>query len=117
MSAQPIHHQPEDPHDPQVILARLPERERDLFLRLYREQALAAADDPASYQYLLEFLRRWAVRAAALEQRLAENPAYYEDVAIEIEGVRNGTIPTVPIEAVLPDWAEHVAQARARRQT
>lgn len=41
MTAEPIHD--EDPRDPEQILARLPERERDQFLRECRVAAKAAA--------------------------------------------------------------------------
>lgn len=98
-------------------MARLPERDRDLFLRLYREQALAAADDLAGYRKLQEFLRRWAIRATVLKQRLAENPTYYENLAAEMEGARNGTSSTAPAEQIFPDWAERVAAAESRRHT
>lgn len=112
MSAQPIHE--EDPCDPQVILRDLPEREHAVFLQRYRE-ALDEAKDPAGYKRLQRMLHMWSISARALSKALRENPSYYEDLAAETEGIRNGTIQTIPIEDVFPDWPEYVAAARANR--
>lgn len=114
MSAQPVHH--EDPLDPEEILVWLPERERETFLAQYRE-AHASAADPARYGQLTACLTRWSRRAELLARVLERRPNYYEEIAAESEGVRNGSIPTGPIEEVLPDWPERLAAARGHRQT
>lgn len=112
MSAQPIHE--EDPRDPQVILHGLPEREHPAFLRRYQE-AVDAARDPAGYRQLQHVLETWSAIARVLTETLRENPNYYADIDAEIESVRNGTVKTVPIEQVFPDWDTHVAAGRAQR--
>lgn len=103
MSAQPVHH--EDPHDPEVILRDLPQREREEFLRQYRE-AVDAAHEPSGYRQLQRVLRHWALVVVATNK-----PGYYE----EIEAVKNGTARTYPIEVAIPDWEERLAAARANR--
>ncbi|MFD0856883.1 DUF6247 family protein [Actinomadura adrarensis] len=127
MSAQPVHEEP-DPQDPAVILGLLPERERATFRREYRKRVLAAADDMSGYRDLQAFLHRWALRARLLEQRLREEPDYYETLAHEAAAIRAGTVTTVPIEEALAEalgisadeaealWTEKVAAARAARQ-
>ncbi|GAA0326958.1 DUF6247 family protein [Actinoallomurus spadix] len=113
MTAQPVE-QYEDPHDPQVILGDLPRREHPLFLKQYHE-AVDAAHDPAGYKRLQAVLRHWSITARALNKALKENPNYYEDLAAEVEGVRNGTVQTVPLDVVIPDRAERVAEERRHR--
>jgi uncharacterized protein DUF6247 len=127
MSAQPVYGEPE-PHDPAVILGLLPERERAIFRGEYRRQALAAAADVAGYRGLQAFLHRWALRARLLEQRLREEPDYYETLGREVAAVRAGTAATVPIEEALAEalgipaeeaqavWTEKLTAARVARQ-
>jgi hypothetical protein len=105
VSAQPIHE--EDPQDPQVILRGLPPQERTEFLRQYHRAAEDASRDVARYKDLQAVLRRWRLVVVAVNQ-----PRYHED----LEAVKNGTARTVPIEAVIPDWEDRVAAARARRE-
>lgn len=103
MSAQPVHH--EDPHDPEVILRDLPQRERPEFLRQYHE-AVDAAHEPAGYRQLQRVLRHWSLVVIAVNR-----PGYYE----ELDAVKNGTARTFPIEAAIPDWEARLAAARATR--
>jgi hypothetical protein len=104
VSAQPIDQ--EDPRDPQVIRARLPERERAEFLRQYQE-AVEGAHDPAGYKGLQRVLHVWSLAVVA-----ANRPGYYEDLA----AVTEGTARTVPAEAAIPDWEQRLAAARAQRR-
>ncbi|MFC4531137.1 DUF6247 family protein [Sphaerisporangium dianthi] len=104
MSAQPVHQ--EDPHDPEVILRDLPQREREEFLRQY-QAAVDAVREPSGYRELQRLLRHWTLVVVAADQ-----PDYYE----ELEAVKNGTARTVPIEAAVPGWEERVAVARAARR-
>jgi hypothetical protein len=115
MAAEPVAH--EDPRDPEVILHRLPERERGLFLRQYRS-AVDAAHEVAGYRTLQRFLYSWSLRVIAVSQA-----GYYE----ALEEVRSGTAETVPIGRVIAEryslspeqaeafWAEKVAAAQQRR--
>lgn len=93
MSALPIHEEP-DPRDPQAILARLPEHERDFFLAQYRERAHAAADDVTGYKALQRFLHLWSIRAHA--------PREDRDLNAEAQEIRDGG-PTIPIEDALAE--------------
>jgi hypothetical protein len=102
MSAEPA--QVEDPDDPEVILRRLPEREREEFLRQYRE-AVDGAHDPAGYRWLRQVLHAWQLTVIATTQA-----GYYEELA----AIRNGTARTRPAQEVIPDWDERLAAARAR---
>lgn len=108
----------EDPRDPQVILARLPAREREFFLQRYREKAQAAVDDVAGFKQLQAFLHHYSLVAVATNK-----PGYYE----AIEEAKAGTGVTYPIEEVIAErlgltrdeaeayWAERVDAARERR--
>jgi hypothetical protein len=98
VTAQPT----EDRTDPLVILRDLPEREREEFLRQY-QQAVDAAHDPAGYQRLQRLLHVWSLTEVAAGQ-----PGYYEELAV----ARAGTITTVPVTDVIPDWAERIATAK-----
>jgi hypothetical protein len=102
MSAEPV--QVEDPDDPEVILRDLPERERDQFLRQYRE-AVDAAHDPAGYRRLRQLLHAWRLTVIATNRA-----GYYQ----ELEAVRDGTAHTTPAEEAIPDWQERLAAARAQ---
>ncbi len=104
MSAQPVHH--EDPTDPEVILRDLPQREREHFLSEYHA-AVDAAHELAGYRALQRLLHRWSLVVVATNR-----PGYYE----ELEAAASGTLATVPIETVIPDFQERVAAARARRR-
>jgi hypothetical protein len=69
MTAEPIR---DDPLDPQLIVADLPEDERAFFLSQYRE-ALEDARDPAGWQRLRRVLRLWRMHADA-----AGSPGYQQ---------------------------------------
>lgn len=98
MTAQPIHE--EDPRDPEQILARLPERERDQFLREYRAAAKAAAHEVWRYKELQTLLFRWHLIAIATRQ-----PDYYQ----RLEEAKAGIGDYV-------DWADAIHEYRQRRQ-
>jgi hypothetical protein len=101
MTAQPA----EDPADPLVILANLPEGEREEFLRQYH-RAVDAAHDPAGYHQLRRVLHVWSLTATAVGQ-----PGYYDELA----AARAGLATTVPITEAVPDFAERTAAVRDRR--
>ncbi|MES9536752.1 MULTISPECIES: DUF6247 family protein [unclassified Actinomadura] len=101
MSVQPLHQEP-DPQDPQVIMERLPEQERDFFLAQYRERAHAAADDLTGYKALQRFLNVWSIRART------RRPSS-EELEARIQEIRDGA-PTIPIEDVL---VQHLGMSRA----
>jgi Family of unknown function (DUF6247) len=113
MTAEPIGHE-----DPQVILRRLPEHEREFFLHQYHA-AVDEAHQPAGYRRLQEFLHAWSVRVIAVNQ-----PGYRD----ELEEVSKGTAETVPIEQVIADrygispqqaeqlWERKVAEAAERHR-
>jgi hypothetical protein len=71
VTAQPIHE--DDPHDPERILARLPERERTQFLHEYQTAAEAAVHEVWRYKELRALLHRWSLVVVAANQ-----PGYYE---------------------------------------
>ncbi|MGW4642191.1 DUF6247 family protein [Sphaerisporangium sp. NPDC004334] len=104
MSAEPVHH--EDPHDPEVILRDLPQREREEFLRQY-QAAVDAAHQPSGYRELQRLLRHWSLAVVATSRS-----GYYE----ELGAVKNGTARTVPVEAAISGWEERVDAARAARR-
>jgi hypothetical protein len=114
MTAQPVEHY-EDPHDPRVILAALPERERPAFLGEYRQAAHAAADDLAGYQQLQLILGQWAAKARILAHALQQNPNYYAELDASREAVQGRGVETIPLEAVIPNWEERAAATRRRR--
>lgn len=115
MAAEPVAH--EDPRDPEVILRRLPMRERETFLRQYRA-AVDAAHEVAGYRKLQQLLHAWSLRVVAVNR-----PGYYE----ALEEVRQGTAEAVPIEQIIAEryglsseeagafWAQRVAAAADRR--
>ena len=102
MSAQPMCE--EDPHDPQVILQGLPERERGEFLRQYHE-AVDGAHEPAGYRRLQQVLHIWSLAVVATNQ-----PGYYEELA----AAKRGIARTVPAENAIPGWEKRLAAARAQ---
>jgi Family of unknown function (DUF6247) len=102
MSAEPAH--AEDPDDPEVILRRLPEQEREEFLRQYHA-AVDGAHDPAGYRRLRQLLHAWRLTVIATTQA-----GYYE----ELGAVQSGTARTRPAQEIIPDWNERLAAARAR---
>lgn len=75
MSAQPIHQEP-DPRDPQVILERLPEAERPIFMREYREALSAAREDLSKFGEVRRLLIRWSLVADMLA-----DPDYHRALA------------------------------------
>lgn len=113
MSAHPA--EAYDPHDPQVILHELPERERSLFLAEYQKAAQAAADDAANYTALQQVLDNWSNLSRILTKVLEQRPNYYEEIADSREAFRDGATKHVPIEEVFHGWDAQVAAARARR--
>ena len=85
-------------YGPEDILRALPAREQGEFLR----QCEAAGRNE-----LREVLHAWSLVVKA-----ANKPGYYET----LEAVRTGTVDTVPIQEVVPDWDERVAAVRSRPQ-
>jgi len=69
LPADPPH---QDPPDPGHVLAALPEREREEFLRSYRD-AVDGARDPAGWENLRRTLRLWNWVAIA-----ASRPGHYQ---------------------------------------
>lgn len=94
----------EDPHDPQVILRGLPERERGEFLRQYHE-AVDGAHEPAGYRRLQQVLHIWSLAVIATNQS-----GYYEELA----AAKSGISRTVPAGSAIPGWEERLAAARAQ---
>ena len=80
--------------DPQVIMRRLPEEERDYFLARYRTVASAAVEHETGYKALQRFLDVWRIGARA------QRPSSGE-VEARVQEIRDGA-PTVPIEDVFP---------------
>jgi hypothetical protein len=102
MSVEPVYEK--DPHDPQVILRCLPDRERAEFLRQYH-QAVDGARDPAGYRELQRILHVWSLIVSATGR-----PGYYE----ELEAAKIGTASTVPAAEVIEGWEERLAAARTQ---
>lgn len=65
MTAQPVEPHGADPRDPELILARLPEHLRPVFLAEYQAAAEAAAHEVWRYKQLQELLQSWHLRATA----------------------------------------------------
>ena len=103
MAAEPVHEF--DPDDPVEIMRVLPARYHGQFLVEY-DEAAASARRPEHYRELHELLRLWRLRAVA-----------YSDPDFEdrLEAARSSVGDGVPIEDLVPDWAERVAAARRRR--
>ncbi|MEV4116841.1 DUF6247 family protein, partial [Nonomuraea sp. NPDC049695] len=87
-------------HDPEEILARLPERYRARFLADYREAMVAAAHETWRWQQLADTLNSWHLRS------LAYSAPGYERARTEAGRGEN----TTAAEHVIPGWAERVAQ-------
>ncbi len=79
-----------DAQDPEQILRRLPESERDLFLSEYRA-ALDAAHEVWRYRQLREVLARWELVAIATSQ-----PGYAEALA----EARTASAPGLSIDQI-----------------
>jgi Family of unknown function (DUF6247) len=86
VSAQPAER--EDPLDPQRILDRLPEDERESFLEQYQE-AVENARDPAGWKQLRRVLRLWRFHADA-----AREPGYRE----ALDAARGPVSDGMPLE-------------------
>ena len=86
VTAMPVDPQQEDPLDPEGILRKLPERERDSFLRAYQE-AIAEAQDPAGWKNLQRTLRAWRALAIA-----ANRPGFYEAQELALAGTGVGML-------------------------
>ncbi|MEQ4206289.1 DUF6247 family protein [Actinopolymorpha sp. B9G3] len=71
MTAQPSDYH--DSYDPEKIMHKLPQRERERFLREYRQAAEAAAHEIWRYKELTALLHRWSLIALAVSA-----PGYYE---------------------------------------
>ncbi|GLW22931.1 DUF6247 family protein [Microbispora triticiradicis] len=97
MTAQPVEHH--DPHDPDDILARLPEQYHERFLAEYREAMVAAAHETWRYRQLQEVLKIWHLRAIAYSR-----PGHERARREAREGIN-----VVPAEDVIPRWADLVA--------
>jgi hypothetical protein len=89
VSAQPAEH--EDPLDPQRILDRLSEDERESFLEQYQE-AVENARDPAGWKQLRRVLRLWRFHADA-----AGEPGYRE----ALDAARGPVSDGMPLEEVV----------------
>jgi hypothetical protein len=108
MSAQPVAEH--DPDDPVEILRVLPEKYHEQFQREY-EAAVEAARQMRGYRALHELLRLWRLRAITYS-----DPGYDARLAAVQEAVRTGNREgSVPIEDVVPDWAERL-EAHRRQQ-
>ncbi len=86
MTTQPTASPEEDPLDPQRILRELPERERENFLRQYRE-ALDGARDPVGWKHLRRILRLWSWMVIA-----ANRPGHYEAREQALAGTGEGIL-------------------------
>ncbi|MFI6503722.1 DUF6247 family protein [Nonomuraea typhae] len=91
-------------HDPEEILARLPERYRGRFLADYREAMIAAAHETWRWRNLAETLRLWHLRSLAYSQ-----PGYEQARAA------GAGIGGIPAEEVIAGWSELVAQHASRK--
>lgn len=96
MTAQPIHQEP-DPRDPEVILAKLPERVRGVFLEEY-QVAVDAAHKPVGYRKLQQMLQTWSVRAMAYSK-----PDFFD----RAEQARAGRGEYFTMEEVLARYQRH----------
>lgn len=90
MTAEPLDGFGPDPDD---IVGRLPERERERFLAEYH-RALDAAHETWRYRQLRDLLRLWHLRAIAYAQ-----PDYLERAQDAITGR-----DFIPAEQVIPGW-------------
>ena len=99
MTTQPVELEP-DPRDPDVILARLPERERERFLREYEAAADAAVHEVWRFKQLRELLHVWHLRSIAYSK-----PDYYS----RWDEIQQGGEEYVTLEQVV---AEREQQAR-----
>jgi hypothetical protein len=110
MTAQPLHH--DDPDDPVEILRVLPAKYHEQFRTEY-EAAAEGARHPEGYRKLHELLRLWRLTAMAVSAA-----DYDSRLQAQREAVRTGSHEgCVPIEEIVPDWAERVTAHRAQRQT
>ncbi|GLZ04839.1 hypothetical protein Acsp03_23050 [Actinomadura sp. NBRC 104412] len=100
VTAEPLENNPLDPED---ILRRLPQDERERFIRDYRS-ALDAAHELWRYQQLQDVLRLWHLRATAYAS---------PDFAQRAEQARSGDPSAfVPASEAIPGWAERTDGAR-----
>lgn len=99
MSAQPAEPHPIG-HDPEEILVRLPERQRERFLADYRAAMVAAAHETWRWRQLAETLELWHLRSLAYSA-----PGYEQARAEAAAGV-----PGVSAEEVIPGWSRLVAE-------
>ncbi|WP_219463334.1 DUF6247 family protein [Nonomuraea rhizosphaerae] len=93
MTAQPAHSAEPDPED---ILARLPQRERQRFLAEYR-QAVDVAHEPWGYRKLRTFLAEWDLYALAASQ-----PDYADRARAAMTG--EGFITEAEAAGQVPGW-------------
>lgn len=103
MSAQPVEPHPIG-HDPDEILARLPERHREQFLAEYRAAMVAAAHETWRWKQLTETLNLWHLRAL-----MYASPTYERARADADAGV-----PGIPAEQVIPGWGELAGRQSGR---
>lgn len=102
MTAQPIGS--EDPHDPEQILRRLPESERERFLGEYRTAAVAAAHEVWRYKQLQEVLHVWSMKAVAYSR---------PDFSQRRRDAKEPTAETFrPASEVIPGWDERLEEAQ-----
>ncbi|MGV9776745.1 DUF6247 family protein [Streptosporangium sp. NPDC003464] len=100
MSAQPVESHTIE-HDPDEILAQLPQRYHGRFLAEYREAMVAAAHETWRWKHLAETLTRWHLRSITYSA-----PGYEQARADVAAGV-----PGVPADRVIPGWSQLVAGA------
>jgi len=98
VTAQPVDHHG-DAHDPDAILAALPERYHEAFLADYRAAMQAAMHHTWQWQQLTQTLHLWHLRSVAYSA-----PGYEQARAEAAAGIAD-----VPAEQVIPGWAELVA--------
>lgn len=109
MTAQPVEHGEsgglrdyvrELQRDPERILRELPEREREGFLRAYREAMQDAAADVVRWKELQNLLRLWSLRVIATNRS-----GYYEGLEAARQPVRDGD-GSMPLEEYLASRGE-----------
>ena len=102
MPAQPL--EAFDPDDPVEILRVLPDRFHDQFLTEYYEAASEAARRVGGYRLLHDLLRLWRLNAVAFA-----DPGFEDCLQAVRESVRTGSHEeSVPIEEIVPDWADRL---------
>ena len=102
MAAEPVHHEAQDPRDPEWILAMLPAQAGEAFLADY-QAAVDAAHQVSGCRQLQELLQSWSVRAVAYS-----SPGFFEHRA-DARNPQPGQ--WLAAEDVIPGWADRLKQA------